>query len=97
MCSCNFKPASVYYNISSKSISTCEGKATTLSNERNRVAILFNITTDSELKSSYKELKSQIESLINSIYKDGNCPESELISEITKEIDYEYSKYYNSK
>jgi hypothetical protein len=97
MCGCKFKSPSISYNINKRSLNTCEGKATTLSNERNRVAILFNITTDSELKSSYKELKSQIESLIDSIYKDGNCPESELISEITKEIDYEYSKYYNSK
>jgi hypothetical protein len=97
MCSCSFKPASFTYKIASKLINTCEGKATTLSNERNRIAILFNVTTDGDLKSKYGDLKSSIEDLIKGIYESGICPESELIAEITKEIDYEYSKYYNTK
>lgn len=97
MCSCSFKPASFTYKISPKSINTCGGKADILSNERNRIAILFNVTSDSELKSKYGDLKASIEALIKGIYENGICPESELIAEITKEIDYEYSKYYNTK
>lgn len=97
MCGCGFKPSAVRYVSTSRTINTCEGKATTLSNERNRIAILFNVTTDKELKEKYGELKSEIEALIKGIYSDGICPEAELISDIIKEVDYEYSKYYNAR
>lgn len=97
MCGCSFKPSAVRYTSTSRTVNTCEGKATTLSNERNRIAILFNVTTDAELKENYRQLKNEIEGLIKSIYSEGICPEAELISEITKEVDYEYSKYYNAR
>ena len=97
MCGCNSKSSKVYRSSKFRTVNTCGKKASDLSNERNRLAILFNTATDKDLKEKYGKLKSEVEALIKSIYSDKVCPEAELIFEITKEVDYEYSKYNNAR
>lgn len=72
----------------------CNKKVDELTTLRNRMATLYNITKDVDLKGEYKEFRMEIDSLIENYYLKKTCPEFATINEIKQIVENEYSKYY---
>lgn len=91
MCGCS----SGGYGFSSSNSNLCRGQLSRLEDSRNKLAILYNITKDSTLKSKYKIDRSEIEQLIMDA-KNDSCPDNETVLLIVAEVNNEYTKYYNN-
>lgn len=74
----------------------CSKSINPLMEARNLLAILFNLTTDEELKAKYKKDRADVENLINQSKSTGVCPDYALVSYIVNEVKNEYTNYYNT-
>jgi len=98
MCGCGGKVGQ------SRSISTfkrtssgaCSGSTNSLLEVRNKLAILFNLTSDEELKAKYKKDRIDVQTLITQTNSTGVCPDYSLVSHLVNEVNNEYTKYYNT-
>jgi hypothetical protein len=89
MCGCSFG------GYSKSSSTACSGKLSKLEDSRNKLAILQNITKDTNLKLQYKNLRTEVESILKEIYSEGTCPELPVVNAIVTEVENEYANYYN--
>jgi hypothetical protein len=89
MCGCSFG------GYSKSSSAVCNGKLSKLEDSRNKLAILQNITKDTNLKMQYKNLRTEVESILKDIYSEGTCPELSVVNAIVTEVENEYANYYN--
>lgn len=91
MCGCS---GSLSYKASKST--ACGWKASKLENARNKIAVLFNVVSDTQLKEEYNALKEEIGQILLLIYNNGTCPETSVVTAIINEIENEYANYYNS-
>lgn len=90
MCGCNKTTATT------SSLKICKSGGSKLADSRNKLAILYNITQEIELKSKYEKDKNDIDELMKQIAVTGVCPSYDLIIQIENEVNNEYSKYSNT-
>lgn len=74
---------------------TCRNTSSLLYDARNKLAILFNITTNPGLKAQYDSDKMEVEQLINDSNTSGVCPDYAIVIAIVNYVNNEYSKYNN--
>lgn len=74
---------------------SCRSTSNLLYDARNKLAILFNITTDPELKAQYKSDRTEVEQLIDDSNTSGVCPDYSTVVAIVNYVNNEYSKYNN--
>ena len=92
MCGCSGGAVGLYGGSST----ACNSKVSRLSAARNKLAVLFNVVNDEELKNKYKEDRLIIDEILKQSAITRTCPSLETVILIETEVENEYSKYYNT-
>ena len=73
----------------------CKAQADKLTKSRNKLAILYNIVKDPEVKARLKEDRLDIEEIIKQANETQNCPDHKTVVFIETQVNNEYAKYNN--
>ena len=90
MCGCTGGGGAAGYSTS------CGNKVNRLTEARNKLARIYNIETDPEIKAKLKEDRLTVDAIIKEAAVSGTCPDLATVVLIETEVNNEYTKYYNT-